>query len=77
MPSPQSAHDAARAAAEGVRQRAHEVAVTDAQHKAADAAYRQVMVTAGRTHGVKNGAAQAMIQRGEVPTSGGWQAGDV
>ena len=72
----QAGHDQARAVAEAARQEGHRTATTDAQHRAADAAYRQAMLTASRTHGVTNGSAQAMIQRGEVPTNGGWRAGD-
>ena len=54
---------------------AHKAAVTDAQHIAADAAYRQAAATAAQKWGVKNGSLSAITARGEVPPAGSWTPG--
>jgi|HubBroStandDraft_4_1064222.scaffolds.fasta_scaffold193240_2 hypothetical protein len=64
------------AVAEGTRQDAHKTATTKAQHDAADVAYRLALVTIGRTYGVRNGAAQAIINNHETPPAQSWQPGD-
>jgi hypothetical protein len=71
-----STHEAARLVAESTRQDAHKTATTKAQHDAADVAYRLTLVSLGRTHGVINGAAQAIINNHETPPAQSWQPGD-
>ena len=67
------AHTDDVAAAQSALQQAHRAATTDAQHQAADAAYRAALIAAGRKWGVKNGAMKAALDNHDVLPAGSIQ----